>query len=236
MMRAQATKGRILDAAERLFAERGFDRTSLRAITSQAGVNLAAVNYHFGTKDELMHAVFARRLAPLNARRLAMLDACEAEAGDGPPAVEGVVRAFVEPIVLVGSAAGLPGLPGLLGRLYSDPSPRVQGIFLSELGETARRFSAAMQRALPTIPAAEVYWRMGFSIGAMAHTLAASWIVEQLSGGLCNPSDRDRTLQHLIAFITAGLNAPVPEVRTGRTSRSARPVLAGRAPRRREKP
>jgi AcrR family transcriptional regulator len=236
MVRAEATKQRILDAAERLFAERGFDRTSLRAITAEAGVNLAAVNYHFGTKEELMRAVFARRLAPLSAHRLAMLDACEAEAGGGPPAIEGVMKAFVEPVLLVNSASCLRGLPGLLGRMYSDPSPRVRDIFLSELGETARRFAAALQRALPAIPPAVVYWRMGFSIGAMTHILAASWIVEQLSEGLCDPADRNQTFRQLVAFITAGMNAPAPDAQAELGSQSFRAAAAGRAPRRREKP
>ena len=233
MERAEATKERILDAAERLFAERGFDRSSLRAITSEAGVNLAAVNYHFGTKDELVHAVFARRLAPLNLQRLAMLDACEAKAGGGPPALEEVVGAFVAPIMLAGRAAGLPGL---MGRMYSDPNPRVQAIFFDELRETARRFSAALQRALPVVPLAEVYRRMGFSIGAMAHTLAASWIVQKLSAGLCDPSDHEATLRGLIAFITGGLKAPLPAAPAERACRPGRTAPRGRASRRRETP
>src|SRR5579863_9327890 len=92
------TKDRLLDAAERLFAQHGIEATSLRVITREAGVNLAAVNYHFQSKEALMHAVIARRLDPINEKRLAMLDACEAKAGEGPLAVDEVLHALLGPI------------------------------------------------------------------------------------------------------------------------------------------
>ena len=93
------TKQRILDVAERLFAERGFSGTSLRTIIGEAGVNLAAVHYHFHSKDALLEAVILRRLEPVNRERLAMLEACEHAARGGPPAVEDILRAFIEPTV-----------------------------------------------------------------------------------------------------------------------------------------
>src|SRR5512143_3976610 len=97
------TKDRILDAAERLFAEHGFDATSLRMITAAAGVNLAAVNYHFRSKDSLIEAVFGRRIGPVNKERLEMLTAAEKAAGSDPLSLEAVVRAFVEPVVRIRS-------------------------------------------------------------------------------------------------------------------------------------
>src|SRR5712692_9649114 len=93
------TKDRILDVAERLFARDGIEATSLRTITAEAGVNLAAVNYHFQSKDALIQAVIARRMGPVNERRLALFDACEAEAGNGPLPIEKVVDAFIRPVV-----------------------------------------------------------------------------------------------------------------------------------------
>ena len=95
--KGEITAERILDAAEELFADLGFDATSTRAITTRAGVNLAAVNYHYGSKDALIEAVFARRLVPLNRERLELLDRVEARAGAGGPAVESIVEAFVRP-------------------------------------------------------------------------------------------------------------------------------------------
>src|SRR5579859_4078456 len=92
------TKDRILDAAERLFAHKGIEATSLRTITAEAGVNLAAVNYHFQSKEALMHAVIARRLDPINQRRLAMLDAYEAEAAGAPVPLNQLLEAMLRPI------------------------------------------------------------------------------------------------------------------------------------------
>jgi AcrR family transcriptional regulator len=235
MKQRKNTKERILDTAERLFAERGFDGASLRAITSGAGVNLAAVNYHFRSKNDLIHEVFARRLAPINARRLAMLSDFENEAREGVVPLERVVRAFVEPLLRpegIAPAGRLP-LQTLLGRMYAEPGRNVRRIFLSEMEEVARRFREAFRRALPGVPPTELFWRLLFTIGAMAHTLAASWIIEMLSGGLCDTSDVDRTIERLVAFAVAGLESPVPlraDRRRGRSSRPPDPrgVLTGR--------
>ncbi len=218
MRSGKATKERVLDAAERLFAERGFDRTSLRAITAEAGVNLAAVNYHFRSKNDLIHEVFSRRLAPINAQRLAMLDACQAGEPAGAPPLEKVLRAFVEPILRPEgvAATGRVTLQTLLGRMYADPGGNVRRIFLGEMEEVAHRFRAAFHRALPGVPLADLFWRLHFTIGAMAHTLAASWIIEMISNGLCKESDLDGTIDRLVAFAVAGLNAPLPRASGGR--------------------
>ena len=236
MKNRKATKERILDAAEELFAERGFDGTSLRAITSGAGVNLAAVNYHFRSKNDLIHEVFSRRLAPINARRLGMLDACESEAGNGLLPLEKVLRAFVEPILRPEGimAAGRLSLQTLLGRMYAEPGRNVRRIFLGEMEGVVRRFRGAFQRALPEVPPVELFWRLHFTIGAMAHTLAASWIIEMLSGGLCDPSDVDGTIERLVAFAVTGLESPVPSRAKGGRARSSRPPSQRRAPARRE--
>src|SRR5262245_47010693 len=97
------TKQRILDSAERLFADRGFAATSLRTIIADAKVNLAAIHYHFHSKEALFDAVIARRLEPINRDRLAMLEACERAAGDRPPKLESVLYAFVEPALRMGA-------------------------------------------------------------------------------------------------------------------------------------
>ena len=99
MIERPDTKTRILDAAEKLFGEKGFDGTSLRDITTEADVNLAAVNYHFQSKDALVRAVIARRVVPVNQRRLELLDACEQAAGAGPLPIEAVLDAFIRPVL-----------------------------------------------------------------------------------------------------------------------------------------
>src|ERR1700728_3725650 len=114
------TKDRILDTAEHLFARDGFDATSLRAITAEAGVNLAAVNYHFQSKEALVQAVIGRRMGPVNAQRLALLDAYEAEAGDDAVPVAKILDAFLRPVVeMVGSHAH--EFVPMIGRLYTEP-------------------------------------------------------------------------------------------------------------------
>jgi AcrR family transcriptional regulator len=223
------TKNRILDTAERLFAEHGYDATSLRAITREAGANLAAVNYHFSSKEALLRALFARRLELLNQKRLAMLDAYEAEAGDQPVPVEKIVRALMEPVLRLGGspAAGGSGFGILLGRMYSWPSAQVKRVFVAELREQIERFRSAFRRALPQLPAKELYWRIFFSIGAMAHTLAGSSLLEIISDSMCDPMDLDGMVERLIDYVVAGLQTPPPAGLKGKAKKQGR-LLANR--------
>jgi AcrR family transcriptional regulator len=201
------TKDRILDAAERLFARDGFEATSLRAITTEASVNLAAVNYHFQSKEALVQAVIGRRMGPANAQRLALLDIYEAEAGDAPVPLEKILDAFLRPIIeLVGSHAH--EFVPLIGRIYTEPGEFVVRLYQQQFEHMARRFMPAFARALPELPRVELSWRIHFSIGALAHTMAASKLLEMMSGGQCEISDVENTLAQLKAFIQAGLTAP----------------------------
>ncbi len=203
------TKDRILNAAERLFARDGFEATSLRAITAEAGVNLAAVNYHFQSKEALVQAVIGRRMGPLNTQRLALLDAYEAEAGGAPVPLEKIMDAFLRPIVeMVGSHAH--EFVPLIGRLYTEPGEFTERLFKQQFEHMARRFLPALQLALPDLPPAEISWRLHFAIGAMAHTMAASRLLKLMSGGLSDVSDVEGTLARLNSFVLAGLTAPVP--------------------------
>src|ERR1700733_13768067 len=180
------TKDRILDAAERLFARDGFEATSLRAITAEAQVNLAAVNYHFQSKDALVQAVIGRRMGPLNQ----------------------IMDPFLRPIVeLVGSHAHQ--FVPLIGRLYTEPGDFVARLYEQQFEHMRQRFFPVLERALPDLPRAELAWRIHFAIGAMAHTMAASKILELMSGGEADISDVRGTLARLKAFIIAGLTAPV---------------------------
>ncbi len=164
-----STKDRILDSAERLFARDGFEATSLRAITAEANVNLAAVNYHFQSKDALLHAVIGRRMGPVNEKRMAMLDACEAAAGDGPLPVEAVLDAFVLPVLEISRTHAKEFGP-LMGRLYTEPGEFIQRVYKEHLEHVANRFVNAFRRALPDLEPDELLWRLHFVIGAMTHT------------------------------------------------------------------
>ena len=194
------TKTRLLDAAEKLFGQNGFDATSLRDITTQAQVNLAAVNYHFQSKESLMDAVIERRIEPVNRRRLEMLDAA------GPsPSVEQVVEAFLTPMLML---EALPAIP-LIGRVLSNPSQFVDRVYKKHLMHIVQRFSEALGAALPDLPAEDRFWRLQFMAGSMSHVLALSGILPLLSG---QPFDRQRVMSRLVVFLAAGLRAPaVPQ-------------------------
>jgi len=215
-MASKPTKERILDAAEALLAEHGFAGASMRAITSGAEVNLASVNYHFGSKDALIQAVFARRLGPLNRERVELLDALEG-AGDAPPSLERIVEAFVRPALRLKRTRATEWrvLRRLLGHTLSLPSGSVREMFLEQFGDVVRRFTEAIGRALPELAPQEVLWRFLFMVGAIVHTLAMSEDMPRISGGLCDDRDTEMILHRLVPFIAAGLRAPAPVDRKG---------------------
>jgi AcrR family transcriptional regulator len=202
------TKGRILDAAERLFAEKGFAQTSLRDITAEAGANIAAVNYYFQSKEALIDAMFARRVGPVNAERLAMLDRFEREAGEGPVPVECILRAFIEPVFrLIGTPEGAAAA-NLIGRVFVEPGDVFSRLFAGQFAPTVARFFAATRRALPELPETELYWRIHFAIGVMGHTVAGLRHIAVTSGGRCDITDVRGITDRLVAFVAAGAKAP----------------------------
>jgi len=206
------TKSLILDAAEKLFANDGFSATSMRQITTAANVNLAAINYHFGSKDSLIDAVISRRLEPINKERLDLLNHLEDEAGEKGPALEEIVEAFIGPPLRMRHAGGSKATHFmlLLGRVMSDPSDRVMTQFTDLLRETIERFSAALSRALPDLSPADILWRLVFMIGAMAHTMAISRQLPRVTGGLCDPSDVGALIKRMTPFLAAGMRAAAP--------------------------
>jgi AcrR family transcriptional regulator len=207
METAVDTREALLDAAESLFAEHGIPASSLRAITQQAGANLAAVHYHFGSKEGLVRAVFARRLAPMSEERLRLLEACDL---DRPDALEQVLRAFLAPLVhkMRNRAEGLQSFARLMGRAYSEPSGEVRAIVAEQVEESFHRFVAAFHRLLPHLTERELLWRMHFMGGSMGHTVACGDLLERFSRGLCRVTDADEALAHLVVFLAAGLRAP----------------------------
>ncbi len=206
------TRTRILEAAEELFMQHGFEGTSMRLLTARAGVNLAAVNYHFGSKDALIEAVFRRRLDPMNAARIAELERLEKEAAGGPLAPEQIIRAFVGAglRMIEDARGGGRNFIRLLGRTYTDPQKQIRALIGSLYAPTMERFKTAFERALPQMPHEELVWRMHFMFGTLAYTLAATDTVQLIAG--CKPEDRyDARLleERLAAFLVAGLLAPL---------------------------
>ena len=203
------TRTRILDAAEELFMQHGFEGTSMRALTTRAGVNLAAVNYHFGSKDALIEAVFRRRLDPMNAERIAELERLEAA---GNVSSESIIRAFIGPSLRMVEDAkgGSRNFIRLLGRTYTEPAKEIRALIGQMYAPTMERYKNALERAMPQMPREELVWRMHFMFGTLAYTLAATDTVQLIAG--CKPEDRydARLLEdRLTAFLAAGLHAPL---------------------------
>jgi len=203
------TRTRILDAAEELFMLHGFEATSMRQLTSRAGVNLAAVNYHFGSKHALIEAVFRRRLDPMNAARIAELAQLEVNGNLSP---ENIIRAFVGPSLrlIEDAKGGGRNFIRLLGRTYTEPAQALRVLIGQMYAPTMERYKSALERALPHMPREELVWRMHFMFGTLAYTLAATDTVQLIAG--CKPEDRyDARLleERLAAFLLAGLLAPL---------------------------
>lgn len=206
---ANSTTQRLLDAAERLFAERGVRQTSLRAVTQAAEANLAAVNYHFGSKSGLLRAVLERRVAPMNDERLQRLDAAEASAGSRGPELHAVVEAFLAPAVKIGRGEGRHFF-ALVARLHSEPDEAVRREFMQRFDAVSARFLPALQRCLPELSVPELFWRIHFVVGALCHVVGNCLLLQDMSQGACRADD-DEALPRLIAFSVAGLRAPAPQ-------------------------
>lgn len=203
------TKERILDTAERLFSEHGYAATSLRSIIAEAEVNLAAVHYHFHSKEALLEAVILRRSMPANQERMALLDQCEQEAGDNPPPLEKVIEAFVAPTFRMARnpAGGGMVFMRLLGRLHAEGDV-LSRILISQFHDVLERFGAALRRALPDLPPEELFWRLNFAIGALGQALRGGSKNLEVISDLPRAS-MEMALAELIAFLSAGFRAPL---------------------------
>lgn len=204
------TKDRIMEAAEQLFSEKGLDATSMRDITTAAGVNLASVNYHFGSKDSLISAIFARHLEPLNAARIEMLDMAEEMAGEGTLSIEAVLEAFIRPVVvhhLIPKGEN-DAFMRLMGRCLSEP-PTHTNYIKPHFEVLMDRFHATVARALPDLTPDEAFWGLHFTIGMVHHTLHMLSHLDQLPHRPSEFVNADNLAKRLIAFTAAGMKSPL---------------------------
>ncbi|MDO1528703.1 TetR/AcrR family transcriptional regulator [Fulvimonas sp. R45] len=208
---ADDTRSRLLHAAEQLFIEGGHDALSLRRVTARAGANLAAVNYHFGGKEAMLHELLELRLGPLNAERLRLLDACEA--GGRAPDHETILGVLFVPALRIGrSPGGGPAFLRLLGRVYSDASPFVRDYLQEHYRPIFERFFEAFARALPRIPRNELGLRLDFALKALSGVLATDdmgELIAKLSMG--QPLGDAALLARLVALVSPALVAPLGE-------------------------
>lgn len=209
-MSRPGTKERILDAAEQLFAMEGFHKTSLRAITSRARVNLASVNYHFGSKESLMEAVIERHLIPLNKIRTErLINTMKAAEHNGlMPRVEDILRAFIEPTLrFTTTGDGAKYFITLVGRAFVEPDNTIRNTFMKLMTPVVSLMHETLCNALPNLPGNIIFCRIVFALGAMHHTLGGIRKIGQMPGGIQLPSDAESLIEMLIPFLTAGMMA-----------------------------
>ena len=218
------TRARILDVAERQFMEHGFEGASMRMITSMAEVNLAAINYHFGSKEGLLREVFHRRLSWLNAERLKALEALETQAQGAPLKPSQVLEAFFGTLLRIGDDEALGGMTflRLLGRTLTDPAEFIRTFFAGEYADVIERYKLALFRAVPDVPKAEIVWRLHFMLGAMSYAIAGTDILQVITGleindisgkhaGAKNKSEAKLLAERLMPFLLGGLRAALPQ-------------------------
>jgi AcrR family transcriptional regulator len=194
-------KQKILDTAERMIAEQGYAATSLRHIIAKAGVNLAAIHYHFGSKEELLDEIILRKADPVNQERLLRLDKIEQQAGAGPPSVEKVLEAFLMP--MAEAADRTPQFVPFMGRLMAEGL--LPALAQRHFQVVTMRLLAALRRALPDLPDEEFAWRMHFMSGTLAYTMCGASHFPNLGFGEGGFHSR---IGRLITFLSAGFRAP----------------------------
>ncbi|MCA8978696.1 MAG: TetR/AcrR family transcriptional regulator [Planctomycetes bacterium] len=209
-MSSPDTKQRILDTAERLFADKGFAETSLRTLTQEAQVNLAAVHYHFGSKERLFAEILGRIVAPVNAERMRRFDALRA-GGEGLR-LEAVIEAFLAPAIEFTSDDSVRArhLRQLISRMQMHRES-MHDELLAIFGEVVNRFSGLLLQSLPHLDPATLCWRIHFLIGSMCFTFNDPKGIEQLSRGLCRVDDGPSFLDQMVAAFAGAFRAPAPE-------------------------
>lgn len=207
-MRAMAahfsTKDRILGAAEELFAQYGFAGTSLRQVTSRADVNIAAVNYHFGSKENLVNEVFRRRMDEMSERRLALLREAMARQ---PGELEPILAAFVEPaLALAQDRHGGGAFIRVIARAYAEKNDGLRKFLSDRYGHVLREFAKAIAVCVPGLSKEELYWRLDFLAGALTYAMADFGLIKR-PAGVSEAAHRQRAAQELIRFAAAGFRS-----------------------------
>ncbi|OUS23252.1 TetR family transcriptional regulator [Thalassotalea sp. 42_200_T64] len=207
------TKTKILNAAEILFAEKGFTATSLREITSDAEVNLAAVNYHFGSKKELIKALMKRyldQLSPVLVSALVKVNEQELK-----PTLEQVFTAFVEPLLSLNDYRenGTSIFLQLLGRSYTDSQGFLRWFITTNYPGIIDNFVTAVHRAYPELSTEDIFWRLHFTMGTAVFTMSSTGaLIDIAENDFCEKVDVAGVIYRIIPYVAAGVGAPVSSV------------------------
>ena len=201
------TKEQILNVAEQLIAERGYAGTTVRTIVSRASVNLAAIHYHFGSKEELFRAVFARIASPIVARQLTMLKALQDDDDEQPPSVEALLTAFLTPPIqlIVQDEQASVARAQFMGRCWTEPEP-VKSIAQSEFKESTTAFLDVLQRSLPNQSRRELQWKLDLVIAALIRIKTETGQPHALLK-TNNTEDIHHTVKKLVKFLAPGMRS-----------------------------
>jgi AcrR family transcriptional regulator len=206
------TKEKILDTAEKLFVDNGFSATSLRAIIKEAGVNTAAIHYHFGSKEGLIEAVVSRRAEQMNGERLELLAEVDRASGDGPLRLEPVLHAFLFPVIRrhVGGRCK-SRIPQLMAHGFTEPDPFLKKVIHDTFNKVFVQFEKAISRALPGLNRDEIVWRIQMMVGMMVFTVILPRFHQKKKMKFQWSDDPDIVTDRLVRFIAAGMRESMPE-------------------------
>ncbi len=206
-------KLRLVVAAEELFAERGFEAVSVRDITKHAGMNIASINYHFGSRDGLVAGVMTRYITPINDERLARIEALERRWSGKSVPLEEILDAFVRPLATQVRKSELSErlFLKLVGRMFGEQSSAMPPVVEEQFKQVLTRFVKSLSKALPELAVDEILWRMHFVIGAMVHFMAQDEVLQRISQGASGNPTVETTLSRFSRFAIAGLRNGISE-------------------------
>lgn len=201
-------KLRLIEAAEKLFAEKGFEAVSVRDITKEAGANVAAVNYHFGSRDGLVIAVISRYLMPVNQERLTRLEKAEKNGSQ----LREILAAYICPVVeqVAKSELSEKLYCQLLGRIFSEQSVALPGELEYQTRSVVERFTKVLNKVLKDFSVEELVWRLHFIVGALIHLLTHSNFLYRVAGPLAGSPSMETLIERFLDFAEASLHDGFP--------------------------
>lgn len=203
---------RVLEAAEVLFAQHGFESVSIRDITSHCGANVAAINYHFGGRDKLVTEVMLRYIDPINDERLARLDVLKQKWGTKAVPLEELIDAFVRPLVSRVKKSELSErlFYKLCGRVFSEHVDALPAEVEARFTPVLHRFYKAFANSLPELNKEEIVWRFHFMVGGMIYLMSHQDMLQRMSNGDSGDPSMEASLGRFIRFAAAGFREGVP--------------------------
>ena len=203
-----SVRERLIATGERLFAEHGWNGVSIRTIAAEADVSLAALNYHFGLKENLLAEIFAARARPIAEERERRLSELQST---GNASLEQIIEAFLRPAFAIGTAEnGFGGrvFARLRARLATESEAFTRRILSDAFDESSRRYVEALAVLMPELPRNELAWRFHFLLGAMVYTMADCGRIQALTDNGCDPTDVETALRQMVPFLAAGFRSP----------------------------